>query len=96
MIYFNHSNTYKITKLKPDAELYMKFKVFVRHLNKKSLIELGNATICVNNIIKNENWKVTQHLIIINKDIKIGELNVIIELGLESSHCEKQYIGKYI
>lgn len=96
MIYFNHSNIYKISNLKCYRRSFIKFKIFVRHLNKKLLIELGNGTINVNNIIKSENLKSAQHVIIVNKEIKTGELYIIIELGSDSNHCERQYIGKYI
>lgn len=96
MIYFNHSNIYKISNLKYYKGLFIKFKIFFRHLNKKLLIELGNGTINVCNIIKSENLKSAQHLTIVNKEIKIGKLYIIIELGSDSNYCERQYIGKHI
>lgn len=96
VIYFNHSNIYKISNLKCYRELFIKFKIFFRHLNKKLLIELGNSTIYVNNIVKSENLKSAQHLIIVNKEIKTGKLYTIIELGLDSNHCERQYIDNII
>lgn len=89
VIYFNHRSAYGVPKLKRCAERSIKFKIFVRHLNKKSLIELGSATICLENVIKTENWRLEQELIIVNKGIKIGDLNVIIELGSDSSHFDK-------
>lgn len=96
MVYFNHNSVYRISKLKYYTALQIKFKIFVRHVNKRSLIELGNATINFNEIIKNKSWKFAQHLNILNKEIKTGELNVIIELGSDSNHYERQYISKYI
>lgn len=48
----------------------------------------------VNDIIKTKNWSTTQRIIILNKGIKIGELSVIAELGSDSVHFGKQYIGK--
>ncbi|XP_017879205.1 C2 domain-containing protein 3 [Ceratina calcarata] len=87
VIYFNHRSTYSVPRLKRCTERSIKFKVFVRHLNRKSLIELGNATICLENVIKTESWRLEQELIIVNKGIKTGNLNVIIELG--ASHFDK-------
>ncbi|XP_031368723.1 uncharacterized protein LOC102675741 isoform X2 [Apis dorsata] len=96
VIYFNHSNIYKISNLKYYKGLFIKFKIFFRHLNKKLLIELGNGTINVCNIIKSENLKSAQHLTIVNKEIKIGKLYIIIELGSDSNYCERQYIDNII
>nr|XP_033187882.1 uncharacterized protein LOC117155721 isoform X2 [Bombus vancouverensis nearcticus] len=93
VVYFNHNSVYRISKLKYYTALQIKFKIFVRHVNKRSLIELGNATINLNEIIKNKSWKFAQHLNILNKEIKTGELNVIIELGSDSNHYERQYIN---
>ncbi|XP_043506509.1 C2 domain-containing protein 3 isoform X2 [Frieseomelitta varia] len=91
VIYFNHNNMYRIPKLKHYTALQIKFKIFIRHVNKKLLIELGNAIIQINDI-RTKTWKFAQHLIILNKEIKTGELNVIIELGSDFDHCERQYI----
>ncbi|CAK9825792.1 C2 domain-containing protein 3 [Anthophora retusa] len=92
VIHFNHDATYKVSRLKLHTEHFIKFKIFVRHLNKRSFVELGSATVNINDIIKSENWKTAQHLIILNKGLKIGELKIIIELNSDSSHFEKQYI----
>ncbi|CAD1478146.1 unnamed protein product, partial [Heterotrigona itama] len=89
VIYFNHSNIYRIPK--HYTALQIKFKLFIRHVNKKSLIELGNAIIQINDI-KTKTWKFAQHLIILNKEIKTGELNVTIELDSDFNHCERQCI----
>nr|XP_012136642.1 PREDICTED: C2 domain-containing protein 3 isoform X1 [Megachile rotundata] len=92
VIHFNHDSIYGILILKPSTEYIIKFKLFVRHLSKKSLIELGTATVYINDIMKNENWIIAQPLVIVNKGIKIGELNLIIELDVDSSHFA-QHIG---
>ncbi|XP_076760051.1 uncharacterized protein LOC143428801 [Xylocopa sonorina] len=93
-IYFNHNTTYRVSKSKYYAEWFIKFKVFVRHMNKKTLIELGNAVISINDVIKCKNWRFEQQLSIINKGIRIGELSIVVELGSDPSYCsEKQYIN---
>ncbi|XP_076376246.1 uncharacterized protein LOC117229628 [Megalopta genalis] len=95
-IYFNHDGIYEISELKSDTEYFVKFKIFVRHFNKKSIIELGVGTMHVNDIIKTKNWSSTQRIIILNKGIKIGELSVIAELGSDFIHFGKQYIDDII
>lgn len=49
----------------------------------------------INDIIKSENWSIAQRLTILNKGIKLGELSVIAELGSDSIHFGKQYIGEH-
>ncbi|XP_043252777.1 C2 domain-containing protein 3 [Colletes gigas] len=92
VIYFNHGGIYGISKLKPNTEYFIKYKIFIRHFNKKSLTELGTGTMHINDIIKSENWNIAQRLTILNKGIKVGELSVIAELGSDSIHFGKQYI----
>lgn len=92
VIYFNHGGIYGISKLKPFTEYFIKYKIFIRHFNKKSLTELGTGTMHINDIIKSENWSIAQRLTILNKGIKLGELSVIAELGSDSIHFGKQYI----
>ncbi|XP_076641812.1 uncharacterized protein LOC143352814 isoform X2 [Halictus rubicundus] len=95
-IYFNHDGIYEISKLKSHTEYFVKFKICIRHFNKKSLIELGVGTMHVNDIIKTKNWSTTQRIIILNKGIKIGELSVLAELGSDFVHFGKQYIDDII
>ncbi|CAL7937124.1 unnamed protein product [Xylocopa violacea] len=92
-IYFNHNTTYRVLKPKHYTEWFIKFKIFVRHLNKKTLIELGNAVISINEVIKCKNWRLAQQLPIVNKGIRLGELSIVIELGSDSNCSEKQYIN---
>ncbi|XP_029032080.2 uncharacterized protein LOC114870947 isoform X1 [Osmia bicornis bicornis] len=93
VIYFNHDGIYGILKSKPSIEYIIKFKLFVRHLNKKSLIELGTATMHIDDIMKNKNSSIAQSLIVVNKGIKVGELSVIVELDSDSSHFGQHIDG---
>ncbi|XP_031839923.1 uncharacterized protein LOC116430234 isoform X2 [Nomia melanderi] len=91
-ICFNHDGIYEIPKLKLNTEYFIRFKIFIRHFNKKSLTELGAGIMSINDVIKSENWSTTRYIIIANKGIKIGELSVIVELGLDFIHFGKQCI----
>lgn len=96
VISFDHGGIYRISKLKAYAECFIKFKILVRHLNRKSLTELGTGTMYINDIVQSEDFSTAHRLIILNKGIKIGQLNVTVELVLDSTHFGSEYIGQYI
>lgn len=73
----------------------MKFKVFVRQLNKKLSTELGYGSINIRDIVNTTNLSNTLQINIVNKGIKIGELKVTIELGCDFIHFGKEFVGKY-
>ncbi|XP_076236471.1 uncharacterized protein LOC143180554 isoform X2 [Calliopsis andreniformis] len=85
VIYFDHDGIYRISKLKSCAESYcIRFKTFIRHLDRKSSTELGTGTVYVNDTTtRNEHWSTARNLIIANRGIKIGELSVIVEFGTD-------------
>lgn len=74
----------------------LKFKVFHRHINQRSPTLLGIGTMHLNQVFATKNLSMTQRVAIINKGIKVGELEVAVELGCDGIHFGKEFVGEFL
>ncbi|XP_043482461.1 uncharacterized protein LOC122511352 [Leptopilina heterotoma] len=91
-ILFYHQGVYNISKNFAYTNSPLKFKVFHRHLNQRSPTLLGIGTMHVNDVFATKNLSMTQRVAIINKGIKVGELEVAVALGCDGIHFGKEFI----
>lgn len=94
-ILFYHQGVYNISKSYAYVNSPLKFKVFHRHLNQRSPTLLGIGTMQLNEVFGTKNLSMTQRVAIINKGIKVGELEVAVALGCDGIHFGKEFIGKF-
>ncbi|XP_019700756.1 uncharacterized protein LOC105191403 isoform X2 [Harpegnathos saltator] len=96
VIHFNYEGVYGISRYIIQRNFPLKFKIFVQHCNKKSSTELGCGSVNINDIAHTTNLSNNQRITITNKGLKIGELEVIVELGCDRIHFGKEFIDAVI
>lgn len=73
----------------------LKFRVFHRHLNQRSPTLLGIGSLYVNDVVAIKHLTMTQRVAVVNKGIKVGELEVSVELGCDGIHFGKDFVGEF-
>ena len=73
----------------------LKFKVFHRHLNQRSPTLLGIGSMYVNDVVATKHLSMSQRVAVVNKGIKVGELEVTVELGCDGIHFGKDFVGEF-
>ena len=95
-VYFNHQGVYNISKSFAYMDSPLKFKVFHRHLNQRSPTLLGMGLMNVNDVVLTKHLSMTERIAIVNKGIKVGELEVTVELGCDGIHFGQEFVGMFL
>lgn len=96
VVNFNYEGIYSISKHNISRNFPLKFKVFVKHHNQELPTGLGFGFMNISDVTNTTNLSSTQCITIVNKGIKIGELNVTIELGCDFIHFGKELLDAII
>ncbi|XP_033211693.1 uncharacterized protein LOC117169427 isoform X2 [Belonocnema kinseyi] len=91
-IHFNHQGVYNISKSYTYMDNPVKFRVFHRHLNQRSPTLLGIGSLYVNDVVATKHLTMSQRVAVVNKGIKVGELEVTVELGCDGIHFGKDFV----